>query len=127
MKLINNFIDGLHLFFYIIPIIIYILPVKYVKIFFKFILLIFILNPLTWQFADNECIMTKMTKSTDDKSISKSAFSEKYFAWLYKPILQLFDRNWNAQNINLAVMIHYCINLLLLWIYLFYVVKEKIF
>ena len=127
MSLLNNFIDALHLFFNLTRIIIYFVPVTFVKIFFKFILLVFILNPLTWQLSGNECIMTKMTKSENDKSISTSAFSEKYFAWVYKPILQLFNKDWNAKNINLAVMIHYCINLLLLWIYLFYLAKENIF
>ena len=127
MKLFKNFIDALHFFFILIPIIIYIFPVSNVKFFFKFILLGFILNPLTWQLSDNECVMTKMTKSEDDKSISNSTFSEKYFGWLYKPILKVFNMDWNAKNINLAVVGHYCINLLLLWIYLFYIAKENIF
>ena len=125
--LLNNFIDALHFFFILIPVIIYIFPVSNVKIFFKFILLVFILNPLSWQLSNNECIMTKMTKAKDDKSLSTSPFSEKYFAWIYKPILQIFKKEWNATNINLAVITHYCVNLLLLWIYLFFVAKKNIF
>jgi len=125
MNLLNNLIDGLHFVFILVPIIIYLIPINIVKIFFKFILLAFILNPLTWQLSNNECIMTKMTKSKNDKSISNSGFSEKYFAWLYKPILMMFNKEWTSENINLAVMAHYAINLLLLWIYLFYIAKEQ--
>lgn len=119
-------IDGFHLLFILTPLLIYLVPISVIQTAFKYMLFVFIMNPLLWQLSGNKCIMTKLTEDKNDKSLSNSSFSEKYFAWLYRPILDLFNMEWTGSNIDTTVIVHYGINLLLLWIYLFYVGKEKL-
>ena len=119
-------IDGFHLLFILTPLLIYLVPISVIHTAFKYILFVFIMNPLLWQFSGNKCIMTKLTENKNDTSLSKSSFSEKYFAWIYRPILELFNMEWTGSNIDTAVIIHYGINLSLLWIFLFYVGKEQL-
>ena len=119
-----------HIVLIFIPILIYFIPLRFVKPLFKFILLGYIINPLLWALNDNnECLLTKLSKKNGDMkdSISTSEFSEKYMKWLYNPILHLINKKWNKNNIDIIAIVHYSINLILLWIYMFFVHKCNLF
>jgi hypothetical protein len=121
--MISNILNFLHLVFIFIPVIIYFLPVKYLRSIFKYILLIFILTPIHWVFFEDQCIFTIFTKKFDksDNTVTSSGFSEGYMEWFYKPITELLGLNWNKKGISKVVNLHYVINFILLWYYLFYV------
>jgi hypothetical protein len=121
--MISTILSLIHLVFIFIPVIIYFLPVKYLRSIFKYILLIFILIPLHWEFLDNNCGLTLLTNYFDNLNNveTNSRFSEKYMKWLYKPIMNLLGWEWNNKGISKMVNLHFAVNFLLLWYYLFFV------
>ena len=57
--------------------------------------------------------------------VGNEKFSEKYLRWLYEPILQLFGREWNTNNLDLIIVLHWILNLILMWYYCFYIYIKK--
>ena len=84
MKIITNILNIAHLFLLFFPIIIFFVKVKYLKPWFKYLVLVALLTPLHWRFFNNECISTIITKKMGDFSTTRtnSAFSETYLKWL---------------------------------------------
>ena len=119
----STIINILHFLGIFVPVLIYFFPVKYIKPIFKYVLLIYILIPMMWQFTNNECILTEFVIDNGhlNNTISESEFSEKYLSWLYKPLIKLAERKWTNTNINNIVHTHYILNLILLWAYLFFI------
>ena len=121
--MIADILNFLHLIFVFIPVIIYFLPIKYLRSIFKYILLIFILTPIHWVFFEDQCIFTMFTKKFEDSNntVTTSGFSEGYMSWFYKPITELLGLGWDDKGISKVVNLHYVINFILLWYYLFFV------
>lgn len=79
------------------------------------ILLLFGIVPYVWMISKN-CPLTKMSQDLGGLSDTKttSAFSEKYFGWLYFPIIRLSGHEVNSQTMNVACSIHNITHLLLM-------------
>ena len=123
MKIITNILNIAHLFLLFFPIIIFFVKVKYLKPWFKYLVLVALLTPLHWRFFNNECISTIITKKMGDFSTTRtnSAFSETYLKWLYKPLMtNIFNLKWNNDGIGKMVYIHWIINFILIEYFIFF-------
>jgi len=120
-------INIIHLVFLFSPIAIYFITPKYVNYIFKNLFLIILLIPIHWDLFDDKCSLTLITKSIGGlkNTTFNSQFSEKYLRWLYEPILQLFGREWNTNNLDLIIVLHWILNLILMWYYCFYIYIKK--
>ena len=118
--MINSILNSIHLIIIVLPILIFISK-KY-KNQSKFLLLITMLVPMHWVFFDNQCISTVISKRLGDFSdtTTNSAFTEVYFKWLYKPIMNVIGLQWNNKGISKMVHLHWIVNNLLVWYYTFY-------
>ena len=125
MILILNLLHFIFLFF---PIIVYFLPINILKPIFKWAFLVLILTPIHWVFFDNHCIFTIATKKMGNmKNVeTNSGFSEKYLKWLYLPIMNSLGWDWDEEGLNKIVNLHWGINFILIWYYLFYIGKNRI-
>ena len=120
-------INIIHLVFLFSPIAIYFITPKYVNYVFKYLFLIILLIPIHWDLFDDKCSLTLITESIGGlkNTTFNSQFSEKYLRWLYEPILQLFGREWNTNNLDLIIVLHWILNLILMWYYCFYIYIKK--
>ena len=107
---------------------IFLLPKKWFKYSFIYIMLIYLLTPLHWIYLNNNCILSVITKKYgyNEQNIveNDSTFSEIYFKWFYKPAMSLFGWKW-PNDINLIINLHWIINFILLWYYAFFI-NQKI-
>ena len=121
-EIFAHFTDLLHFVFIFFPILIYFIPFNnfIVKISFLFSAL----TPLGWLLFDNECIITEFVRFIIDphnkNTKYQKSFSERYLGWFYFPILDLFNFQNNNQNIYFLVKLHWVINNILLWYYVFF-------
>lgn len=120
-------INIIHLVFLFSPIAIYFITPKYVNHVFKYLFLLILLIPIHWDLFDDKCSLTLITESIGGlkNTTFNSQFSEKYLRWLYEPILQLFGREWNTNNLDLIIVLHWVLNLILMWYYCFYIYIKK--
>lgn len=120
-------INIIHLVFLFSPIAIYFITPKYVNYLFKYLFLLILLIPIHWDLFDDKCSLTLITESIGGlkNTTFNSQFSEKYLRWLYEPILQLFGREWNTNNLDLIIVLHWVLNLILMWYYCFYIYIKK--
>ena len=127
MKLLIELLNLMHMLILFIPIFIFIFPVKYFKSVFKYIFLFFILIPIQWILFDS-CLLTSFTQKHGGLQNTKttSPFSEVYLKWLYKPILSILNLEWNNDNLYTISVVHALVNILLLWIFLFFIGKDKL-
>jgi len=117
----------LHMILLFIPIAIYFIHEKYVNSWFKYYVLIALLTPLHWEFLNDECIFTVITKQIGDfkNTQTTSSFSEKYLKWLYKPLMDhIFNLKWNNEGLSKMIYIHWIVNFILLWYYIFFIMKK---
>ena len=121
-KAIGKLIDIIHLSFVFSPLLLFILPSKYLKPYMKWILLVAILTPLHWKFFDNRCFLTVLSKKLGfyEDSETDSEFSENNLKWLYEPIMKLIGWEWNDKGLDKMVNLHWIINILLIWGYTFF-------
>lgn len=122
--LISNILNALHLLLVFFPIIIFFVSKKLVRSWFKYLVLIMILTPLHWKFFDGECISTVIAKKLGHfkETNTTSAFSETYFKWLYEPLMKhVFNLEWNNDGIGKMVHIHWSLNFILIWYYIFFI------
>lgn len=110
------------------PIVIYFIPIKfmkYIKYIFKYGFLLLLLIPIHWMLLDNKCVFTLVTKYFGDMDDveTESGFSEKYLKWLYQPIMNIIGLEWNSNGLFKMVNLHWGINFFLLWYFLFFVGK----
>lgn len=120
-------INIIHLVFLFSPIVIYFITPKYVNYVFKYLFLLILLIPIHWNLFDDKCSLTLITESIGGlkNTTFNSQFSEKYLRWLYEPILKLFGREWNTNNLDLIIVLHWILNLILMWYYCFYIYIKK--
>ena len=118
----------LHFILLFSPILIYFVPITYLSSSFKYLFLILILIPIHWVFLDGKCIFTIFTESQGGlvDAETNSAFSEEYLEWLYRPIMNKIGWSWNSNGLDKMVNLHWLINFILLWYFLFFVGKSKL-
>ena len=81
------------------------------------------MTPIGWGLFDN-CWMSTLTSSIDD---DKDTFTQKRMGFIYKPIMRLFGLDWNnKEHLDIVVSIHLGINYIIMWYYLFFVIKCKL-
>ena len=126
--MLYKLVNLIHILFIFSPVIIFFTDKKYLSSSFKFIFLIFILVPIHWVFFNNQCLLTLISKKMGDfrNTRTNSQFSEVYMKWLYKPIIDLLGWEWNSKDLNKIVNLHWSINIILLWYYLFYIGKKDL-
>ena len=122
------FVNFLHFIFLFTPILIYFFPLELIKPLFKWIFLVLILTPIHWAFFENQCVFTIATKQMGNMKYveTESGFSEKYLKWLYKPIMNIIGWNWDSEGIDKMVNLHWGINFVLLWYFLFFIGKKRL-
>jgi hypothetical protein len=100
-------------------------PIKYIKQYFKYIFLISILTPISWGLNNNRCILSDAVIKLDNETTEN--VSRKKLKWLYKPIVELLGMDWNSnKDLDFVVYLHWGLNFIVLWTYLFYIAKCKI-
>ena len=114
-----HLVDLAHLFFSFFPIIIYFIdfPNSIVQIMF----LIFTLMPLSWAYYGNRCMLTTLGALLSNKKEEKNFknFGEKYMEPFNYGITKLVGLPWNKKSHRKAEHIHWFVNLILVWYYLF--------
>ena len=117
-----NLLNFIHLILLFSPVIIYYIPIKYLSGIFKYIFLILILIPIHWDFLDGKCLFTLFTEQQGGliEAETTSGFSEEYLEWLYRPIMKLIGWKWNSKDLNKMVNLHWLVNFVLLWYFLFF-------
>ena len=120
---IGNVFNILHMLLIFFPILIYFVNKKLLKGWLRYAILIALLTPLHWEFFNDECVWTIITRKLGglEESESTSSFSEQYLKWLYKPLMtHIFKLKWDNDGINKMVYIHWIFNFILIWYYIFY-------
>ena len=117
-----DLLNFIHLILLFSPVIIYYIPIKYLSGIFKYIFLILILIPIHWDFLDGKCLFTLFTEQQGGliEAETTSGFSEEYLEWLYRPIMKLIGWKWNSKDLNKMVNLHWLVNFVLLWYFLFF-------
>lgn len=123
-----DLLNFIHLILLFSPIIIYYIPVKYLSGIFKYIFLILILIPIHWDFLDGKCLFTLFTEQQGGlvEAETTSGFSEEYLEWLYRPIMKIIGWKWNSKDLNKMVNLHWLVNFVLLWYFLFFKTNCKL-
>jgi len=127
MALLFNY---LHLFIVMIPFLLYLrVPEIGSRLYYTyiFIILMMMLVPLHWVFFDDQCIFTTVSKKLGDykQTGTTSAFSETNLKWIYKPIMDFFGWEWNTQGLDKMVNLHWMINFVLIWYYIFFRLHKR--
>ena len=120
--MITKVLNYIHLILLFLPVWIYFIDIKYLRPWFKYVILILLLTPIHWELFDNNCLLTKITQLLGDfnDTSTDSQFSEKYLKWLYKPIMKNINLKWDNDGINQMVHIHWIFNFILIWYYIFF-------
>ena len=124
LSLVSKLLNLIHFLLLLVPFIIYGFPKKLIRPYAKWILLVTCLIPMHWVFFDKHCIFTIASKKMGDYQDTKtnSGFSEANLKWLYGPIMRLFDWKWDDAGLNKMVHLHWIVNILLVWYFVFYFV-----
>ena len=111
-------IDLAHFIFLFFPILIYFIhfPNSIVQI----MLLVSALVPISWYFYDHKCVFSvissKLRQETEKNELN---FSERYLRKFYYLIQKSLGLTLDNDGFNKAIFLHWIVNLLLLWYYLF--------
>lgn len=121
--ILANFIDLIHLLLLTFPIYMFLLPFQYIKYLFKFIFLGMIMTPISWKIF-GRCILSVSTSSLNNND---ETFSRRRMGLIYRPIMKSLGLDWNnKEDLDKIVNSHLGINYIIMWYYLFYVVKCKL-
>mgnify|MGYP001247891089 CR=1 FL=1 len=124
-ELLVYIIEFIHLSYIFLPILFILIPIKYLKKYFKYIFLIAILTPISWNLNNNKCFLSDIVISIDDNTTEN--ISRKRLKWLYNPILNLLGLDWNKdEDLDYVIYLHWTLNYIILWVYLFYIAKCKV-
>ena len=120
-------LNALHLIFFFTPLILLVLPKRYLKkykTFVKIVILLILLTPIHWRFLNGHCFLSLISvKMGDYKNVgdTNSPFSRQNLWWLYKPIMAVTGLKWKSEkDLNLLVNSHWVINFLASWFVLAY-------
>ena len=126
--MIVDLLNILHFILLFSPILIFFIPIKYLSGYFKYLFLILILIPIHWVFLDDKCIFTIFTEQQGGlvEAETTSGFSEEYLEWLYRPIMNVIGWPWNNKGLAKMVNLHWLLNFVLLWYFLFFKTNCKL-
>lgn len=117
LTIINWSLIILHLFLIFSPISLFF--INYPIWIYKYFLLIPILIITHWKLLANQCLLTIFQK--DLGFIDENAnFSNTYLRWFYEPIMKLFQMNWNDDNLDIVIDLHWLINFFIIWYFTFF-------
>lgn len=118
---VSKLLNVLHMVLILTPYIIFVFDRNTIEPYLKWLLLITIMVPLHWIFFDNQCILTILSKKAGDytDTQTESSFSEVHMRWFYEPIMKHLCWEWNNDNLNKMVTLHWIINIVILWYYIF--------
>ena len=128
MTLTTNFFNLLHGFIVAFPVLIYIIPVKFLIGWYHYVMWTCLMVPLHWPLFDNKCLITIASQKTGDfkNSTTSAPFIEKYFKGVYEPIMNnIFNLEWNDKDIHKMLHIHWMVNFTLMWYHMFYIYSEN--
>jgi len=112
-----NIINIIHVVILLFPLVLIFLHTNLSNNVKFIIVLIYISIPFQY-FIFNACSLTELSKVLGDKHItqtkSSSPFSEQYLYWFYKPILQIFNYEWNDYNLDKIIKLHWIINIIII-------------
>ena len=111
-------LDLIHLILLFFPIMIYFYRFPIYVVRFMFLFCTFV--PLSWIFFKNKCIITVISKQLRGDEEKDYNFSQRYLTPLYKTIINIFNLSDDKTGFDQAINIHWIINMILLWYYLFY-------
>ena len=122
IEIAKKLLNSLHVFFALIPVLIFFIPIRFVKFYAHWLLLGAIMVPLHWVFTDNQCLLTMISKRLGDYKDSKtnSEFTERNLKWIYLPIMRVFDWKWDNDGLQKMSTFHWGMNILFIWYYSFY-------
>ena len=126
--MLADLLNIIHFILLFLPIAIFFIPIKYFNRVFKYLFLVLILIPIHWEFLDGNCIFTLLTQSQGGlvEAETDSGFSEEYLEWLYRPIMNVIGWSWDNKGLNKMVNLHWLINFVLLWYFLFFKTSCKL-
>lgn len=82
-------------------------------------LIIPILIVTHWRLLANQCILTMFQK--DLGFLDEGAnFSNTYLRWFYEPIMNILQMEWNDNNLDIVIDLHWLINFLIIWYFTFF-------
>lgn len=119
--ILNYLIIITHLFFIFSPILLFF--VKIPTNILKYLLLFPIFVVSHWRLLKNQCSLTLLQKYFGFLETNKgdnSGFSSTYLRWFYEPIMQIFNMEWNNNNLDIVIDIHWMINFLIIWYFTFF-------
>ena len=92
-------LELIHRLLFIIPYILFFIPIKYTKTYIKYIILIILLTPLHWIFFDGHCILNLIKHY-----IKYNNFPKKHESPINENILYT----------------HFIVSYIIIWLYIFY-------
>ena len=123
MNIITRILNGIHASFLLIPFVIFFLDKQRFHPYVKWLFLIIVLTPLHWVFFKNRCVFTIMSKWFGDyeQGETTSEFSEYNMKWIYLPIMKKIGWQWNSEDLDKMVTLHWIMNIIIVWYYVFFV------
>lgn len=115
--ILNYTLIMLHLFLIFSPISLFF--VNYPSAIYKYMLIVPILVVTHWSLLANQCLLTILQK--DLGFIEENAnFSNTYLRWFYDPIMKIFGMEWNDNNLDIVIDMHWVINFFIIWYFTFF-------
>ena len=117
-KYLSYPIDLAHFILLFFPIMVYFIkfPTNVVQIMF----LLSALVPISWYFFDHKCVFSilssNLRQETED---NEKNFSERYLEKFYYLIQKSLGLPENIEGFNKAIFLHWIVNMVLLWFYLY--------
>lgn len=104
-----SIINFIYIIYTLFPFLLLFLKKKYlqkIRDHLKYIFLVYIITPLLWIICNGECIMTLLCKyigyyneNNENNEKQYCDFNEKYLKFIYKPIIIIFNMDYNEKNI----------------------------
>lgn len=116
-------LDLFHVGFIFVPLGLIFVPLDYISFkMYHLLLLVYTLTPIHWYYLNDQCIVTYISKKLGGLKETKttSPFSERWLWWLYKPLMWIFNYDYNSENLNNMVYNYSVFNIILMWGLVYY-------
>ncbi len=128
--MIGLLLNGLHIKFLLFPLVLPFIGIsKTLLPLFPYIVLLYIMIPLTWPLKNNKCLFTDFTANYDpvirNSKWGNASFSGEYLAWLYKPVSSSLGWKWGKDTLRKTIYVHWIAIYLALWYTTFFVYIKK--
>jgi len=118
LKFLSYPLDLAHFILLFFPIMVYFIhfPNSTVQIMF----LLSSTIPLSWYFYDHKCIFSVLSsKLRQETEENEKNFSERYLTKFYTIIQRFLGYDNSEKSFNKVIFLHWVVNMILLWFYLF--------